>query len=442
MYIDLNSGMGDTAGVIDAGDITSNESMTSTAGIGGIVNGTTLTQIGTFGTDGTVVQSAATNNTVAVSSSTITITLNTATGSYFTTSGTAPSGTFTPTDTVTAPCILAQAPSATTATQRLNSSASAPTSSGSWDLTPPDQITGFSTGTTGNGNIPLLWSAITAPSDFQGFHVYYKTSAAVTYSNGTLWSSTNDTALRTATTTGTDVTDLTVGDLYYFIIHVIDKAGNFSTASSEISANAVFVPIVNVNGGGAPPDLLPPSPPSGQKVEYKNGKIVLTWVDPNVSDLSSITISKGNIETSMTLIPGFTLRGVQSYTDSDVKPGDILKYIIYATDINGNRSYSTEVLAITIPEATITPNTTQVQTHLTTEEKKLVDEQVALIQKSITMIDKVLGLYNVQIKKLSINKTRNKTKIAQIKSVMRRIEKNKAKQILKLNELRAKLEVK
>ncbi|MFA6521654.1 MAG: hypothetical protein WCT53_04700, partial [Candidatus Gracilibacteria bacterium] len=86
MYIDINSGMGDTAGVIDAGDITSNESMTSTAGIGGIVNGTTLTQIGTFGTDGTVVQSAATNNTVAVSSSTITITLNTAVGSYFTTS--------------------------------------------------------------------------------------------------------------------------------------------------------------------------------------------------------------------------------------------------------------------------------------------------------------------------------------------------------------------
>ncbi|MFA6520877.1 MAG: hypothetical protein WCT53_00625, partial [Candidatus Gracilibacteria bacterium] len=312
----------------------------------------------------------------------------------------------------------------------------APTSSGSWDLTPPDQITGFSTGTTGNGNIPLLWSAITAPSDFQGFHVYYKTSAAVTYSNGTLWSSTNDTALRTATTTGTDVTDLTVGDLYYFIIHVIDKAGNFSTASSEISANAAAQ-------GRAFVETTPPAIPTDIKVESKDGKAILTWADPTASDLALIEILRGKNEIPVSGdIYVSVNKEIKTFTDKDVKVGDTVKYILRSKDINGNRSGNSGTVTVTIPEATqiVTGiQNQQIQNQLPTKEEKLTEDGIALLEKSIATMDKVLGLYNVQIKKLSINKTKNKVKIAQIKSVMRRIEKNKAKQVIKLEELKKKL---
>ncbi|MFA6521740.1 MAG: hypothetical protein WCT53_05135, partial [Candidatus Gracilibacteria bacterium] len=170
---------------------------------------------------------------------------------------------------------------------------------------------------------------------------------------------------------------------------------------------------------------------------------------PSSSDLALIEILRGKNEIPVSGdLYASANKGVQTYTDKDteLKVGDITKYILRAKDTNGNKSGNSETVIVTIPAAStqIVPETQnqQIQKPLTAEEKALVNDEIALIEKSIKTMDKVLGLYNMQIKKLNINKTRNKTKITQIKSVMRRIEKNKAKQVLKLNELKAKLEIK
>ncbi|MFA6521653.1 MAG: hypothetical protein WCT53_04695 [Candidatus Gracilibacteria bacterium] len=464
MYLDLNGSPSDMAGHIDDGDITSSESMTSTAGVGGISSAGVIRKIGSFRTTGTVLQNAETNNTVAVSADglTVTVTLNDVAGSYFTNSGTAPSSTFTATDTATAPCVLAQTPNATTSTQRVNVAGAAIVSSGSWDLTAPDSLAGFATGSTGDGTVQLSWTAITPSSDFYSFKIYHKTSAGVTISNGTGWTpATSPNPLLNSATIGTEITGLVSGGIYYFAGYVSDIAGNVSTVSSEVSAAAA--------AQGAFRESTPPGIPTEIKVESVNGKPVLTWIDPTDRDLDRIEILRGINEIPVGGDPiASRSKRIQTFTDTtyEFKDGDIVKYILRAKDSpGGNTGRNSAVVTVTIvgiierqsaqqtteqttkqeteqEEQQVEGQTQETNLSLTDEEKNLIKEKIALIEKSIKTIDKVLGLYNIQIKKLSINKTKNKTKIAEIKSVMRRIEKNKAKQVLNLNELKAKLEIK
>ncbi|MFA6521741.1 MAG: hypothetical protein WCT53_05140 [Candidatus Gracilibacteria bacterium] len=437
-------------GILDDGDTTSGESTTSTSSVGSFGQTVTstywvvkqlLNASGHGGPTPNVTQPIDACNTISVSGTALTVTFNTVAGCYF-------SGTAWP-DVSSGATVLDGSHYYVYSTSGYNATAKRypggmsyimSNAISGWDTTAPSTVTAGTATAAGTSIIPT-WTAIT-DTHFGEYIIAYKTSAGASISNGTLWTSANDASLATATTASTTITGLVAGTTYYYVVYARDTAGNLSVASSEVS---IEIPVPS----GEYRETTPPGIPTGLNAAYKDGKVVLTWSDPSASDLALIEILRGKNEIPVSGdLYSSVNKGVQTYTDKDteLKAGDIVKYLLRAKDTNGNKSGNSETVIVTIPAAStqIVPETQNqpIQKPLTTEEKKLVNDEIALLEKSITMIDKVLGLYNVQIKKLNINKTRNKTKIAQIKSVMRRIEKNKAKQNIHLQELKKKLEVK
>lgn len=236
IFIDL-----DGDGTVDAADLTGSESQTSTSVFGGMTTAGVLKRIGTFGTTaGALTQTPETNNTVAVSADglTVTITLNSTSGSYFNSGTAEPSGTFTPPAWVGGVTgdVTAQT-GATLASQKINSShAVASTSgSGSWDVTPPSQITGFHyIALVGAGSARTEWTAHSTLADWSRYMFAYGTSTGVSLSSS-LWTSSNDENLTTIGTTATVITGLTEGNVYFMKSYAVDIEGNVSTASTEMS---------------------------------------------------------------------------------------------------------------------------------------------------------------------------------------------------------------
>lgn len=246
MFIDSSN----QDGVVDAADTTSSELMTSVSGLGSFQSAGALAGVGTFATAGTLTQNAATNNTLDLDSSgkILTVTLNASDG-YFLSSTSGGDGAFTPSTTY----VFAQTPAGTPATYQQINTGSTPTVSGSWDLTPPAQITGLAY--TGAANsIALSWTQIATAADFNKFMFFYRQGqSGTTYANGTLWTSSNDSALATNTTVSTTVTSLADRSTFYFIGYSMDIAGNLSTVSSELRT-------ATASGGGGGSYVAPVTP--------------------------------------------------------------------------------------------------------------------------------------------------------------------------------------
>jgi hypothetical protein len=118
-----------------------------------------------------------------------------------------------------------------------------------------------STPASGTGNVACSWTATsttTGSTNYDNhsvYNLYYATSSAnANSSSGTLWGSSNDSALATRTTTSTTITGLTAGTTYYFTVYAVDGNSNTSAAATVVSAAAL-----QGGGGGGGGGALPPS---------------------------------------------------------------------------------------------------------------------------------------------------------------------------------------
>ncbi|MBI2634403.1 S-layer homology domain-containing protein [Candidatus Peregrinibacteria bacterium] len=202
-------------------------------------------------------------------------------------------------------------------------------------------VTNFNPALTQNGTVKLEW---TAPSQtaatFSHYVVTYGTSASVSVASS-LWDDSNDAALATATTATTTVTGLTNGTTYYFNIAAVDIKGIPTSFVTERNATA---------GETSATETTAPGLPTGIAATVNgSGKVVLTWTDPTDGDLSKIEIAKS---TGTGVDPSSMLasidKGVKTYTDNNVKIGDVVNYKLRAIDTNDNRSSFTAVTSITV----------------------------------------------------------------------------------------------
>lgn len=379
MYVDLT---GD--GTLDGTDIyTGGAGLTtaSTANYGTIDAAGSIKEIGNFSTAGTVTQNAATTNLLTLSNSdkTITITFNNTTGSFFTNSTTVPSGNLTPDEALIGAgldksYILAQQGTS----QAIKRAESTPlalisgTTPENWELTSPTQITQFRVTNIGGAGTSavLAWQSHSTLADFSRYMIAYGTSSGVSLSSS-LWTSSNDATLGTITTSQTDLTGLTNGTTYYAKAYAIDVEGNVSTASSEYEFR-----IIGATTGSK--DTTAPSVPTSLKatVNSTNG-VDLTWADPSNSDLNYIQVvrSKGK-DVAPVSVYTTVAKGIQKYTDTDVKEGEVVNYKIKAYDTSGNASVYTDDISLTVKAGASVETTvkTTTETTTTTEEDTAVEE--------------------------------------------------------------------
>ena len=366
------------------------------------------------GTVGNIINHAVTDNSLSFdeNSKILTITLNgQPSGVFVPTSDTVPVGNNTFTPEVNDAVLKDQG--AGLAVNRFGTVASAPTVSSAWDVTPPNAgVTGLATGTTGATYIPLSWTAISAMVEFGKFVVFYG-GTGVTYATGTPWTSANDSALTTSSTTQTTVTGIAPGSRCFFVIYVADIAGNLSAISSQVTEIAYLKPVggSSNNLASTTTDSFPPAAPSQPKAEYKDGKVVLTWTDPMVSDFASVGILKGTNESpSLTGTPISTVnKGTQTYTDTDFKAGDTLKYILFAKDTSSNKSENTEVLVVVIPKSIEQPSIDQ-PTDTNVEQPQVVDPNVKIQANIVKKIEKL----NITIEKYKKSIEKYQAKIAKL----------------------------
>ncbi|KKU80587.1 MAG: chitinase A1, partial [Candidatus Peregrinibacteria bacterium GW2011_GWA2_47_7] len=290
------------------------------------------------------VNNSATNNTVALNggATVLTITFNGQSGSFFTAGSTAPStDTFTP---------VADANDITDAANNAVSTATiAMTVTGAWDAAAPATTTIQNKGKTPS-QLTMFW-APAGESDFDRYDLYYRTSSAVTYQNGALWSTSNDSALATVGTSESTVTGLLPGTAYYFIIYIIDYAGNLSPISNEYPIST------SGTGGEAATDSTPPAVATDIVVsKIADGKVKITWKDPADKDLSEIYILRGDNGALVNAIPREKIvPGTQEFIDTTVKMGSTYTYVVRTLDVKGNAKDS-EVFTIALAEEVAMPD--------------------------------------------------------------------------------------
>lgn len=317
----------------------------STATLGAMTTAGTIVGIGSWagGTVGNVANAAATNNSLSLDATDkiLTITLNGQSGTYFSTTGTAPTATNTFTPVAAANYLKEQATGAqAVATTTVGS---APTITGSWDLIAPGQVSNLMVQGSSTSNVYLVWQPLATLADFSRYVVYRQQStSSTTFANGTAWTYANDGNLSLIATNTTNVTGLNTGYYYYFVVYAADIAGNMSTVSNEVSV---------ATSSSTTSDTTAPSAPTAVTATVNaDGKVVLAWTNPTATDLYSIHILRGKngIPISGTAY-AVALKPLATYTDQDVGPGDTLQYRLRASDTSNNFSSLTSVVSVTVP---------------------------------------------------------------------------------------------
>jgi hypothetical protein len=137
--------------------------------------------------------------------------------------------------------------------------------------------------------------------------------------------------------------------------------GTSSTVLSPASTSSV-----TVGGGSGGSDTTAPAAPTGIAVTTSAGKVVITWTDPSDPDLFAIEILRGvgALPVSGTAYDSVG-KGVQTYTDTAVSAGDVVKYILRSKDSSSNTSISSEY-SITVAAGTTSTVTTTTTTTTTT----------------------------------------------------------------------------
>jgi len=115
-----------------------------------------------------------------------------------------------------------------------------------------------------------------------------------------------------------------IGQKYYYSLLSIAK----DKKESEITGPYKVGPIE---------DLTPPDSPKEVKVVVEDGKVTISWQDPEDSDLANINIyrsvEKGELGEQIAKIEP----GLESFVDQEPLLG-ILYYLVLATDTSGNQS--------------------------------------------------------------------------------------------------------
>lgn len=186
---------------------------------------------------------------------------------------------------------------------------------------PPGAPTGL-TGTAGNGQVSLSW---TASSGASGYYVRRSTSGG-----------TEAEIASVATNTYTD-TSVTNGTTYYYVVSAYNSYGA-SGNSNEVNAT---------------PRASAPSAPTRLSATASNAQVALAW---NVSTgATSYNVKRSTTSGSETLLMNVM---APSFTDSGVTNGTTYYYVVSAMLPAGESANSTEVSAIPTnggsPDATIT----------------------------------------------------------------------------------------
>jgi fibronectin type 3 domain-containing protein len=125
----------------------------------------------------------------------------------------------------------------------------------------------------------------------------------------------------------------------------VDAAGNVSPISNTVTMTAGGT---GLGSGSYVGDETAPAVPTGlQAVVGSDLKVVLTWTDPTASDLSSVKVYRTKGTATEALLTTVT-KGLETYTDSDVIAGDIVKYAITSVDASGNESAKTAQVEVTV----------------------------------------------------------------------------------------------
>lgn len=195
---------------------------------------------------------------------------------------------------------------------------------GTADTTPPSTPVGL-TGTIGNQEVYLTWTAVANPSgDLAGYSIYRQ--------NGSAW----DLIQTLAAITTYTHTSLTNGTTYLYAIRSRDNAGNFSALSSSVSVTPTSNLLAPENFAGTSGDA----------------KVQLTWTLGTDADLAGYTLyrstTSGGPYTAL-----ITLGPITSYIDTTVSNDIRYYYVLQTRNSRGKFSLpSSEISLVPIPDRT------------------------------------------------------------------------------------------
>lgn len=353
-------------GTLDSGDTTSTESITSTASFGGLGTAGIIENIGTYSVTGDIAQNAEACNTLSVSTTALTITFNTQAECFFTTGTTWPGGgmmfQFRLDNGVTKNNYLYATQGYNLASKQFALNSTVMIMGGdpdNWDKTAPSTVTA-GTATSTSTTITPTWTAIT-DTYFGEYIIAYRTTTGVTMSNGTLWSSADDANLATASRTSTTISNLSALTTYYYVVYARDAAGNLSIASTEKT-------VTTTSSASAVSSSRIPSPnaPTNVQISLINEGVKLTWTDPvdtgtdNVLDKIVILKGENELPVSGELYASIN-KGVQEYIDTNVKDGNLVKYILRAKNKKNKYSNNSSEVSIIVKLDTTPPTVSKIE---------------------------------------------------------------------------------
>lgn len=373
----------------------------STTAIGDITTACTFAGYGAFAA-GTLTYKTLLN-TVALSAGGTTFTFTAAgqTGGYRTSATTtACSGNFTPQADEAGAGLevvdLAPTPNKIEAT----SIQSTLTTTAAWDVAADTLTSAVATPSSAATTTATIgWTAHGASADFREYKFFYgTTTGAGALLAGTQWGVANDALLTTIGTTTTTLTGLNSGTIYFITPYVIDTFGNAAAAAAEMNIQT---------NSSTQSDKTPPSAPTSFAAVSKDGKALLTWIDPTATDLKDIVVLRGKNEFPVSGTPyAIAEKGAKTYTDSDVVAGDKVKYILRARDNANNESANTtEVLVTIVAAAPVveTPPAEEVappaeeKPALSEEEQKAVEEAAKKLEKALEKAQAQLAKYEAKV---------------------------------------------
>jgi fibronectin type 3 domain-containing protein len=182
-------------------------------------------------------------------------------------------------------------------------------------LAAPIQTTGL-TATGGNGQVALAWNATTGATSYTVRRSTVSGGAYTVIASGI---------------TGTSYTDsnLTNGTSYYYVVTPANASGDGANSAEATTATI-------------------PSAPTGVTATGSTGQIALTWnasTGASTYNVLRATSANGSYTTVASGLTG------TSYTDTSVSSGTTYYYAITATNGSGSSANSSQVNAITAPDA-------------------------------------------------------------------------------------------
>ena len=198
------------------------------------------------------------------------------------------------------------------------------------DITPPSAPAGVK-GSAGDERVALEWSASTE-RDIAGYNVY---RSAV--SGGRRRQLTYPPIAATAFTD----TRLANGATYYYVVTAVDRSGNESRHSGEVSSEPTD-------------DTVPPAAPTALLATPGDGRAALDWDDSPEADLAGYNVLRSTTSSGPYTRINPSPVAASAFTDVGLANGIAYHYVLTAVDHSGNESRAS-VEASATPELDVTP---------------------------------------------------------------------------------------